>query len=394
MSSVQQVPLLVVGAGIGGLATALAIASTGRDVCVIEQAPELGEIGAGIQLAPNALRVLDQLGILDDVYDRAVFPQQATMRDATSGQILTALPFDASFVSEFGYPYVVTHRADLHDPLVRACQESANIAIETGKSAVRIRGEDQTVYVETDDGSVYETHAVVGADGLHSVVRDHVLGPSDVRIWGDVAYRGTVDYDLIADRDGKDDMTWWVGAGMHLIQYPLRSKELFNNVAVFTCRGEDPAAPDWGNVNDLEMHFSGKHPAVQQGAMFVGRDRRWIMVDREPNSQWSKGPITLVGDAAHPMLQYLAQGACQALEDAIVLSRELNVAPDPATAFLAYESKRAPHAASVQKWARLTGSIVHADGVTSLLRDALLQQRAPSDFSYFSWLYRNSSCPA
>lgn len=377
---------IVIGAGIGGLAAALALSKRGYQVLILESAPTLGEIGAGIQLAPNALRVLDELGLLEDVYRNAVYPPKGTMRDAVTGTVLGELDFGEGFIGRYGYPYIVTHRADLHGSLLRSCQKSSRVILHTDRAVDSIRESDGIVTVTTDGGHTYRGEVVVGADGLHSVVRQYVVGDGAAESSGDVAYRGTVPIDQIPDRVGKDHMTWWVGPHMHLIQYPVRGGKLFNQVAVIA-RDSEPGAV-FGSEADLDRLFVGKYEDVEAGVALMGRDQCWDLFDRQPATNWTKGRVTLLGDAAHPMLQYLAQGGCQALEDAIILAASFGTHPDNIDqALSAYQTERAPRTAKVQTWARRVGEIVHADGTLALLRNELLAQRVEDDFAYVDWLY-------
>lgn len=392
MSTTSPPPILIIGGGIGGVATALALARHGHPVVVLEQAPEISEIGAGIQLAPNALSVLDSLGVLDEVYREAVFPPAATMRDATSGDVLTRLKFDEEFTQRFGYPYIVTHRSDLQASLVAAATATGLVEFRTNSQVVGLDhiAEDQLEVRLASDESVIAS-AVIGADGLHSVVREFITGGDEIHHLRDFAYRGTVDYAQIPEREGKDDMTWWVGPSMHLIQYPVRRKELYNQVAVFTseCSG-DPE--EWGGPDELDKRFADKHELVRQGVSFVGRQRRWAMVDRAPIQPWTHRRVTLLGDAAHPMVQYLAQGGCQALEDAACVAASVVSCADQGldieTAFRTYESERAHVCtATVQTWARNMGEVVHADGVLAALRNEMLRMRDSKDLPQIEWLY-------
>jgi len=383
------VPFVVVGAGIGGIGTALALAQRGRPVLVLEQAPQTGEIGAGIQLGPNALRVLDGLGVLDEVSRDAVHPPAATMRDATTGEILTRLTFDDTFRATYGYPYLVAHRTDLHSSLLSAAEATGLVEIRTSSRLSEVR---QNSLGETEillaTGQEIRTQALIGADGLHSVVRRHVVvGSDDLVHSGDFAYRGTVPYAEAPDRDGKDDMTWWVGESMHLIQYPVRGGELFNQVAVFSGshRGIEPEK--WDHVSEFASRFDGKHPLVLEGAAQLNKQRIWPVVDRAPIRRWTAGRITLLGDAAHPMVQYLAQGVCQALEDVACLAACVESTPDAETAFAQYEAKRASVAGTVQRWARAMGQIVHAGGIAAELRNELLRARPSAEFRQLHWLY-------
>ena len=383
-----QTPVLVVGAGIGGLATALALARKGVASLVLEQADELLEIGAGIQLAPNALRVLDRLGVLDDVLATSVQPARAVMRSALTGREVVAMDFDDAFRRAFGYPYVVTHRSDLHGALLEECRMLPSISIRTGQKVVAVDEEDDLVRVVTEAGEDFTAGLLVGADGLHSVVRRYVLGSALPVPAGDVAYRGTVP--LPDDADIPTDLTWWVGPDMHLIQYPVRNGKVLNQVAVFTSAAYQDGASEaeWGGPDELDEHFHDKFAAVRDGAALVDRARHWKLFDRGPDENWTRGAVTLLGDAAHPMLQYLAQGGCQALEDAMVLAECVAAHPGEVSAALAdYQGERLPRTTWVQRSARAMGEIVHGDGVMAALRDQLLGQLTSNDYRYVDRLY-------
>lgn len=389
MTSQRPTQALIVGAGIGGLAVALALARKGVASLVLEQADELLEIGAGIQLAPNALRVLDRIGVLDDVLATSVRPTRAVMRSAVTGDEVVTIEFDDAFRRAFDYPYVVTHRSDLHSALLQACRTLPSITIRTGQKVVSVAVDGDEARVRTAAGDVETSPLVIGADGLHSVVRRFVLGPAEPVCAGDVAYRGTVPLPA-GDSQASADLTWWVGPAMHLIQYPVRNGRVLNQVAVFSSSAYREGIPgaEWGGPDELNAHFHDKVDAVRDGAALVDRSRHWKLFDRDPDQTWTRGPVTLLGDAAHPMLQYLAQGGCQALEDALVLAEAVAATPgDVAAALRRYQDERLPRTARVQRSARAMGEIVHADGVTTVLRDELLAQLPPHDFRYVNWLY-------
>ena len=377
---------LVAGGGIGGLSVALALARRGIGVTVLEQSAELREIGAGIQLAPNALRMLDTLGLLDAVSADAVYPAEAALMDAVTGSRITKLDFGRGFQQHYGYPYLVTHRSDLYDCLLDACRATALVTIHTGRKVESVTEEAETVTVTCADGLVFTGSVLVGADGLHSAVRQYVLGDGEPRCAGDAAYRGTVDSDRVTDRSRLDAVTWWIGPNIHLIQYPVRQKELLNQVAVFTSARFAAGEPEWGTPGELDDRFSRTAAPVRDGLALVGRDRAWHLFDRDPARTWTRGRVTLLGDAAHPMLQYLAQGACQAIEDAVVFAGCRARYPLD-KALRTYEEERLPRTTEVVIWARRMGEIVHAQGTMALLRDGLLKPRRPDDFTLFDWLY-------
>ena len=312
----MQADILVVGGGIGGLTAALALARDGHRVRVLEKAAQFAELGAGLQLAPNATRVLAGLGVLGRVLEAGVRPRRLLLRSA-----------------------------------------------------------------------------LIAADGLHSGVR--ALFSADQPVCsGFAAYRGTARIDEVTARSELDEVVAWIGPDLHFVQYPLRAGQIYNQVAVFRSRvhAADPglADGDWGGPGELDEAFGACCPQVREATGFLWRDRWWPMYDREPLAGWTRGRIALLGDAAHPMLQYLAQGACQAIEDTAALTRALAACPGPqliGKALAGYQAERAPHAARVQRTARTWGDIWHVGGVGALLRDELFRRRPADDYSYTDWLY-------
>jgi 2-polyprenyl-6-methoxyphenol hydroxylase-like FAD-dependent oxidoreductase len=394
MADTVKVPLLVIGGGIGGLAAARALSLKGRKVHVIEQAAQFGEIGAGLQLAPNAWRCLDRLQVLEEVSRDAVFPSQLLMMDALSGERITAVALGDAFQSRYGYSYAVMHRSDLHAHLLRACQNSPLVTLQTNRTVTAIEEGDGVAVARCADGSVYEADLLIGADGLHSRVR-RMLGDETPPVCQQyVAYRGTVPMERITEAAGPDSMVGWCGPEMHLIQYPVRRGELFNQVAVFRSPSYRPDSDDWGTAEELDAKFAPLHPLVSAALQTIGRDRRWTMYDRPPLARWVQGRIVLLGDAAHPMLQYVAQGACQALEDGVCLAEMLARYNDVTTGLQAYQTARTAHTARVQLTARFFGDIAHAQGTAALFRNAAFRMRDASDYRYFDWLYAHDPLAA
>ena len=387
MTDVSKVSVLVIGGGIGGLAAALALSLKGRRVHVIEQAAEFGEIGAGLQLAPNAWRSLHRLGVEEEVSRDAVFPRQLLMMDALSGERITAVALGDAFRSRFGHRYAVMHRSDLHAHLLRACRDSPSVTLQTNRAVTAVEDRDGFAFARCADGSAYQAELLVGADGLHSRVR-RALGDDAPPVCQEyVAFRGTVPTGQITEAAGPDSMVGWCGPEMHLIQYPVRRGELFNQVAVFRSPSYRPDSDDWGTVEELEAKFAPLHPHVRAALGTIGRDRRWTMYDRPPIGQWVRGRVALLGDAAHPMLQYLAQGACQALEDGVCLAEMLSRYDDVDAGLQAYQSARTAHTARVQLTARFFGEVAHAQGTAALFRNAAFRAHDPEDYRYFDWLY-------
>jgi 2-polyprenyl-6-methoxyphenol hydroxylase-like FAD-dependent oxidoreductase len=385
----ERIPLLIVGGGIGGLAAALALARQGRRVHLVEKEPEFGEIGAGLQLAPNASRALDRLGVLDEVRKHAVYPKRLMWMDAVSGQLVTALDLGGKFLERYGYPYLVMHRSDLLIALLEACRANPLIHLESGKDVVAVEDLGDVARARFADGSHTDCDALVGADGLWSTVRKFVHDDGDPICAEYVAYRGAIPIGDMAEHAGLDNVVIWSGPEIHLVQYPVRRAELYNQVAVFRSHRYQPDSDDWGTVAELDEQFGKTCAAVRTALTRIKRNRRWPMFDRVPIAEWTRNRIALLGDAAHPMLQYLAQGACQALEDAVCLADRLEQhGDDVARGLLAYRDARYLRTARVQLTARFFGEVLHVDGVGVTLRNALLAQRAHDDHYEIDWLYR------
>jgi salicylate hydroxylase len=388
MEQSHRIPFLVVGGGIGGLATALALSRKGYPVHLIEKAHEFSEIGAGIQIAPNGSRMLYELGILTELSTYAVYPQRMILVDALSDELLTTLDFGKPFQRAYTYPYFVMHRNDLLVTLLNACRESASVTLETNREVTAVEDLSDGARVTCADGSTYECNALIGADGLKSVVRHYVIGDGDPVCAEFVAYRGAIPMEEVIETAGLDTIRYWIGPNLHLIQYPLRKGELYNQVAVFKSERYRADSDDWGTEEELEEHFAPTHESVKRALSRVKRDRRWPLFDRSPTDNWTRHHITLLGDSAHPMLQHIAQGACQALEDAVCLAEMVsNHQGDVEKAFRAYQEQRIPRTARVQRSARLFGDIIHSNGLPALLRNELFARRAPHDFTYTDWFY-------
>jgi 3-hydroxybenzoate 6-monooxygenase len=393
MVQTPRIPFLIIGGGIGGLAAALAVAQSGFHVRVIEKSPQFSEIGAGLQLAPNATCALDRLGLLHEVRSQAIFPKRAVLMDAVAGREITALDFGEKFLEHFGYPYIVLHRGDLLAVELDACRSSKLITLENNKEVVRIQDLEDGARVECADGSLYECDALVGADGLWSEAREVVCPDGEPICSEFVAYRGTIPIEQAPKESDFDSMVLWVGPDLHFVQYVVRHGELFNQVAVFRSYRYQKDSDDWGTVDELDQHFSKMCPVVRTAVSKIKRNRRWPMLDRLPIANWTRNHITLLGDAAHPMLQYIAQGACQALEDAVCLGHQLrSFNGDVEQAFLAYQESRIDRTARVQRTARFFGEVKHVHGIGITLRNALLAKRAADDFAYVEWLYGFKAC--
>ena len=382
-------PVLIAGGGIGGLASALALARRGHRVRVLEQAPQFVEVGAGVQLAPNATRALAELGVLERVERHAVRPQRLVLMDAVDGTEITTLDVGAPLRERYGGPYILLHRHDVLTELLEACEQEDGVALETSRRVATVDPDGDRVAVVCTDGTRYEADALVGCDGLRSTVR-RLLSDDEPICSEYVAYRGTMPTADAPHPAPMDTMTIWIGPGLHFVQYPLRHGELYNQVAVFRSDRYTPGSDDWGTPEELVERYSGLCKPIAESFGVLDTGVRWPMYDRLPIDSWTRGNVTLLGDAAHPMLQYLAQGACQALEDAVQLARDFPVGRDPHEAFLAYESVRIPRTARVQRTARQWGELWHLGGVGRLVRNRYMRQRAADDYTDTDWLYASA----
>jgi 2-polyprenyl-6-methoxyphenol hydroxylase-like FAD-dependent oxidoreductase len=379
--------VLVVGGGIGGLATALATARAGRQVCLVERAGTFGEIGAGLQLGPNAVRAFDRLGVYEAVAGQAVFPARATVRDATSGDVLTVLEFGETFVERYGYPYIVAHRRDVLDALLEACRAEPRIHLENGRKVVSVREGAEAAEVTFADAASCRARVLVGADGINSQVR-HLLDDSEPTFSGHIAYRSAIAVEDVPHNVSADEVLLWIGPGVHLMQYPVRSGTLYNQVAVHTREARARAMAAVGS-QDLPAVFRESCEPVRRSVSLIDTGRSWPVSDRDPLPTWSTDHAVLVGDAAHAMLQYLGQGACQALEDALQLGASLaRHADDARRAFAEYEEARHDLATRCQRVARPWGDLWHTDDPVLLaLRDRVFLLRDHDDYTDLDWLY-------
>lgn len=388
-TSSSALPVLVAGGGIGGIAAALALVRRGFDVMVLEQASQLGEIGAGIQLGPNAFAAFDALGIGEIARARAVYTDEMVMHDALDETLVGRIPTGEAFRQRFGNPYAVIHRADVHGSLLEGAHATGRVEIATATQVQRIAQDDQGVTVVSSDGRTFRGCALIGADGVKSAVRRQYVG-DDARVSGHVVYRAVVDR-----ADFPPDLQWnaasiWVGPNCHLVHYPLRGGEQYNVVVTFHSREQEEWSVREGSREEVQSYFEGICARARQ-LIDLPRDwKRWATADREPIGQWVFGRAALLGDAAHPTLQYLAQGACMAMEDAVTLGEALRVNDNQWDKALAlYQRSRVARTARVVLSAREMGRIFHAKGVERLVRNDLWKGRTPERFyDAMEWLYR------
>ncbi|MFO1225279.1 MAG: 3-hydroxybenzoate 6-monooxygenase [Burkholderiaceae bacterium] len=383
-------PFVVAGGGIGGLAAALVLARQGQAVQVLEQGDAFGEIGAGIQIGPNVFRLFDHLGLTEAIRQVAYFPPNLVMRDVRSGELVVRAPVGAQTLATYGQPYGVIYRVDLHRVLLDACRALPSISLQVKSKVTGFAADNGSVEVQLADGRRLAGAALIGADGLWSRVREGVVGDGKPRVSGHVAYRAVLPMRDVPPHLVSPDVTLWGGEKTHLVHYPLRRGELFNLVAVFHSDRYEEGWNTFGDPDELHHRFAQAAAPVRELLAKIETWKMWVLCDREPVSNWSQGCVTLLGDAAHPMLQYLAQGACMAIEDAVTLGAALRRCPhDIAEAFRVYQQARYLRTGRVQLTARFYGEIYHASGVMRELRNRMFQSgREAAGFIGTHWLYQ------
>ncbi len=387
---------LIAGAGIGGLTAALALAREDFQVDVFERAPVLQEFGAGLQLTPNATRILARLGVLELVRALATAPRAIRILRGSDDAELARLPIEDA-ERRWGAPYLVIHRADLQRALADGATRLPNVALHLGTEVAGIGADAGGVSIGLKRGLVAmrETGDVlVGADGLRSLVRQRIgLGAADAPLFsGRVAFRATVESQKVAARWSASEVTLRLGAKAHLVHYPLRDGSIVNLVAAIesTWRGEKGDHP-WDGVADRPALDRAFRDWSREARALIGAAvdwRAWPLFLRPPIAQFSLGPVALLGDAAHPMTPFLAQGAAQAIEDADALARRLAQTADVAAALASYSGDRVARATRVQRDALAQGRIYHMSGPLALARDLTMRALgAERLLKRYDWLY-------
>jgi 3-hydroxybenzoate 6-monooxygenase len=384
-------PVVIAGGGLGGLAAALALARRNFRVMVLEQAPQFGEIGAGIQLAPNAWHAIDALGVGDLVKREAVFIERLLMMDGVSGETVIDIPLDERFAKRFGNPYAVTHRADIHGALLDGCKAQSSIELRPNTRVTGYQTEsNDSVIVETAGGERIAACALIAADGGRSVVRERIVGDGEPPVSGHMCYRAVLKVDEMPKDLRWAAATLWAGHNTHIVHYPLRGWKLFNLVATVvgntSSMGHNEEAPP-SEVLPQFAHNCDKPMSILRVPKVF---KRWMLRFREPVPNWTQGPVALLGDSAHLMLQYLAQGAAMAFEDAICIAAACDAADgDLPKAFQDYQSTRLVRASRVQMSASLIGIMFHApDGVPRMVRNEIYRGRsAEQHYDALDWIF-------
>ncbi len=382
--------VLIAGGGIGGLATALGVARAGFAVTVLERSAALGEIGAGIQLGPNAFRAFDALGVGNAARAIAIQIDALRLMDAISAEQIARIDLTEPFRQRFGNPYAVIHRGDLHGVFLRACLEHPRVTLRTSAAVTGYSQDGAEVMAHLASGEAVAGGMLIGADGLWSNIRRQLVGDGAPRVTGHTTYRS-----VIPTEDMPEDLRWnaatlWAGPKCHIVHYPLSDWRQFNLVVTYHNDAPEPVAGQPVTEDEVLEGFRHVHPQAQ-GIIHRGRDwKKWVLCDRDPVENWVDGRVALLGDAAHPTLQYLAQGACMAMEDGVCLAEELAASRDaPEAALEAYRRRRVLRTARVQLQSRAVGDhIYHPAGAHAGLRNAIMAAKTDAQwYDVLDWLY-------
>jgi len=385
---------LIVGGGIGGLASAIALGQRGRNVTVLERSNFTEESGAGIQLGPNATRVLRSLGVLQAIEASAFKPESLAMFDAVSGQKLATVPLGASIEERYGAPYLTLHRADLHAALVETCKTLSAVTLAPGFTLASAEDIGDKIAARDTNGNEVNGNLLIGADGLWSTLRTILAPNAHPRFAHATAYRTMLPReDLPSPFDGSL-VGLWLGPRAHLVHYPVRGGKELNVVAILEGGNE---AQGWNETADRALLLSRFTGWSKDSKSLLERAigfRRWSLYRLPPLRHWYRGQVALLGDAAHPTLPYLAQGAALAIEDAMILSGCLDENKSPIEAFRAYQRLRRNRTARVQRRSLRLGRYYHCKGPARLVRNALLTRRGPDSLlASLDWLYSETPRP-
>ena len=390
MAGTNTQPVLIAGGGIGGLAVALGLAQKGIRSILLEKASALGEIGAGIQLGPNAFHAFDYLGVGEAARNMAVYVDQLRLMDAMTAQEICHVDLGEAFRGRFGNPYAVVHRGDLHGVFLKACRDSHLIELRVSSEVVGYDQDGSSVTARLATGDRVTGSLLIGADGLWSNIRKQVVGDGKPRVSGHTTYRSVIPTEQMPEDLRWNAATLWAGTKCHLVHYPLSGWKVFN--LVVTCHNDAPEPVAGKPVPEAEVMRGFAH--IHERALDIIRHgtnwKLWVLCDRDPTERWIDGRVVLLGDAAHPMLQYFAQGACQAMEDAVCLSHMLgSYASDQAGALEKYRCLRFPRTARVQLLSRAIGEhIYHPSGEHARLRNAIMSAKSQEEwYGDLAWLY-------
>ena len=387
--------LIIAGGGIAGLAAAISAASNGYTVVVLERQPDFRELGAGIQLAPNAFRALEHLGVADQVRARSVFIDELRLMDAVSGDQIARMNLGDDFRERFGQPYAVVHRGDLYEPLLRACREHPAITLRGDCRVTGYQLEPEGVSVRLASGERIFAAGLVGADGLRSQVRGQLLGDGPPRLSGHTIYRSVVPMANVDVQLRSNSATLWAGPGYHMVHYPIAHAASLNLAITIDDGAQQEVIGRPVTSEQVLARFPTAHPGILELLRLAPEWHSWVLCDRDPVPSWTDGPVVLLGDAAHPMLQYAAQGAAMALEDAVGLDAVLSQSSDLVEIFAAFTTLRSSRVARIQLLSRQIGDeIYHPTGAVAHERDRWFGELTDRDqLDQVSWLYGYEATP-
>jgi len=391
----REDPILVVGGGLGGLATALALSRKGLCVRIFEQTQEFGAIGYGIQLGPNIFHMFDRLGVSEAVKRKAHFPPALVWFDAYTGREVTRVETGSAIEKRFGHPYINIHRVDLHHILLDACRGTAGIEFAPASAVTGFEDCGSHVIVVTADGRQVRGCALIGADGLRSTIRTQLFGAREPRMIGWVAHRTTVPMDRVPAGVDRDIVALWGGDGFHIVHYPLRQDTLFNIVTVFKTPHFEQRVDQAGYRAEVEATYAQAHPIMRSLIDITNLEWRGRIADRDPLRHWHKGRVTVVGDAAHAPLQSLAQGACMAIEDGVTLAElVVQYGDDFEAAFAELERVRAARTARVVFGSRYMWRMFHPTPQTREGIHERFRAMSPAEtWNALAWLYDGCRIP-
>jgi salicylate hydroxylase len=386
----NALPIIIAGGGIGGLAAALGLAQKGFSVLVLEKAPTLGEIGAGIQLGPNAFHAFDYLGIGEAARDMAVYIDQLRLMDALTAEEITHINLGEAFRARFRNPYAVVHRGDLHKVFLSACRAHPRVELRVKSEVVGYDQDGASVTVRLASGEAVGGALLIGADGLWSNVRRQLVADGPPRVSGHTTYRSVIPTEHMPEDLRWNAATLWAGPKCHIVHYPLSGWKLFNLVVTYHNDAPEPVAGKPVSREEVRSGFEHVHERARK-IIDHGTDwKLWVLCDRDPVENWVNGRVTLLGDAAHPMMQYFAQGACMALEDAVCLSHMMAAhRDDRERALERYRAQRVVRTARVQLQSRGIGEhIYHPAGAHAAVRNAIMRAKSSDDYyAHLAWLY-------
>jgi 2-polyprenyl-6-methoxyphenol hydroxylase-like FAD-dependent oxidoreductase len=383
---------LIAGGGIGGLAAALALAQKNISSLVLEKAHQLGEIGAGIQLGPNAFHCFDRLGVGETARQMAVYIEHLRLMDSIADGEICHIDLGPAFRARYGNPYAVVHRGDLHGVLLKGCREHPLIELQVSSEVTGYDQDGKTVTAKLANGERVSGTALVGADGLWSNVRRQVVGDGGPRVSGHTTYRS-----VIPTAEMPEDLRWnaatlWAGPKCHIVHYPLSGWKVFNLVVTYHNDAPEPVAGKPVPVEEVHRGFTHICERAQT-IIRHGKDwHMWVLCDRDPVDNWVDGRVALLGDAAHPMLQYMAQGACMAMEDGVCLADSLAKTDALESGLKTYRDRRVLRTARLQLMSRAMGDhVCHPDGPHAALRNTIMSAKSQAQwYEALDWLYGGS----